>query len=121
LLYGRIIFAKPKVGIIRIYTSGCPKNQNKCCDKIGSPPYAKSKKVVCQCLSNIIIIIAAANTGVTNANILKAKKIPIDTNGSNTRLCRIPGILKVRRVINRFVNETVELIPAKITANNNKS
>jgi hypothetical protein len=29
-LYGRITLTKPKVGIIKIYTSGCPKNQKRC-------------------------------------------------------------------------------------------
>jgi hypothetical protein len=120
-VYGKIILTIPKVGITNTYTSGCPKNQNKCCDKIGSPPYAKSKKVVCQCLSNAIIIIAAAKTGVIIANILKVKKILIEINGNNILLCRIPGILKVLRVINKFTNETVELIPTKTTPNSNKS
>lgn len=36
----------PKAGIIKIYTSGCPKNQNKCWYNMGSPPPAGSKKVV---------------------------------------------------------------------------
>ena len=98
-----------------MYTSGCPKNQNKCCDKIGSPPYAYSKKVVLQCLSNIIIIIAAPKTGVTIANILNASKVPIVENGNKTLRLRIPGIAKVRRVTNKFVNDTVLLIPAKTT------
>ena len=39
----------------------------------------------------------------------------IVTNGNNTRLFRNPGIAKVRLVISRFVNETVVLIPAKMT------
>lgn len=32
----------PNAGIINIYTSGCPKNQNKCWYNIGSPPLAGS-------------------------------------------------------------------------------
>jgi hypothetical protein len=112
---------KPNVGIIKIYTSGCPKNQNKCCDNIGSPPYAKSKNVVCQCLSKAIIIIAAAKTGVTKANIRNANNIPIETKGNNILLCLKPGIHKVLLVINKFVKPTVLLIPAKTTETNNKS
>jgi hypothetical protein len=106
---------KPNVGIIKMYTSGCPKNQNRCCDKIGSPPYAYSKKVVLQCLSSIIIIIAAPNTGVIIANILSAKSVPIVENGSNTLLFLIPGIANVLLVTNKLVNETVVLTPAKMT------
>jgi hypothetical protein len=58
---------------------------------------------------------------VINANIRKAKKIPIETKGNKILLCLIPGILKVLLVINKLVNETVELIPAKITENKSKS
>jgi len=71
--------------------------------------------VVLQCLSNIIIIIAAAKTGVTNANIRKAKSVPIVENGNKTLLFLIPGIANVLRVTNRFVKDIVELTPAKIT------
>jgi hypothetical protein len=88
---------------------------------MGSPPYAKSKKEVCQCLSNAIIIIAAPKTGVIKASILKAKNIPIEIKGSRILLCLIPGMVKVRLVIKRLVNDTVELIPAKTTEISNKS
>jgi len=98
-----------------MYTSGCPKNQNKCCDRIGSPPYAYSKNVVLQCLSSIIIIIAAPSTGVISANILNAKKVPIVKNGKRTLRLRIPGIASVRLVTNKLVKETTVLTPAKIT------
>jgi hypothetical protein len=36
-------------------------------------------------------------------------------NGNNIRLLRSPGILNVRRVINKFVKDIVVLTPAKIT------
>jgi hypothetical protein len=42
-------------------------------------------------------------------------------NGNNTLLFLKPGIDNVRLVINKFVNEIVELIPASITATINKS
>jgi hypothetical protein len=74
-----------------------------------------SKKVVCQCLSHNNIIIAAAKTGVINANILIVKSKLIVINGSNILRFLNPGILSVRRVINKFVNEIVVLTPAKIT------
>jgi len=61
------------------------------------------------------MIIAAPSTGVIIANIRNANKVPIVENGSKTRLFRIPGIAKVRRVTNKLVKETVVLTPAKIT------
>jgi len=59
---------------------------------------------------------AAAKTGVINANIRIVKNKAIDMNGNSIRLYLKPGILKVRLVINKFVKEMVVLTPAKITA-----
>ena len=56
----------PKPGRIKIYTSGCPKNQNKCWYRIGSPPPAGSKKVVLRFRSVRSIVMPAANTGRDN-------------------------------------------------------
>ena len=58
---------------------------------------------------------AAANTGVIKTSILIVKNKAIDMNGNNTLRYRKPGMLKVRRVINKFVNEIVVLTPANIT------
>jgi hypothetical protein len=55
------------------------------------------------------------------ANILKVNNSDIVINGNNTRLFLNPGIDNVLLVINKFVNETVELTPANITATINKS
>ena len=46
-----------------MYTSGCPKNQNKCWYKIGSPPPAGSKKEVLKFRSVNNMVIAPAKTG----------------------------------------------------------
>jgi hypothetical protein len=61
------------------------------------------------------MIIAAANTGVIKANILIVNNKLIVINGNNILLFLKPGMLSVRRVINKFVNEIVVLTPAKIT------
>lgn len=53
----------PKPGRIKIYTSGCPKNQNKCWYRIGSPPPAGSKNVVLKFRSVKSIVMAPASTG----------------------------------------------------------
>ena len=44
----------PNTGRIRMYTSGCPKNQ-KCWYRIGSPPLAGSKNDVFRSVSSIMI------------------------------------------------------------------
>jgi len=57
----------PNPGIIKMYTSGCPKNQNKCWYRIGSPPPAGSKNEVFKFRSVSSIVIAPANTGRDNS------------------------------------------------------
>lgn len=53
----------PNPGRIRIYTSGCPKNQNKCWNRTGSPPPLGSKNVVLRLRSVNNIVMAPARTG----------------------------------------------------------
>jgi len=53
----------PKPGKIKIYTSGWPKNQNKCWNNIGSPSPAGSKKEVLILRSVNNMVIAPARTG----------------------------------------------------------
>ena len=48
---------------MRIYTSGCPKNQNRCWYRIGSPPPAGSKNEVFKFRSVKSMVIAPARTG----------------------------------------------------------
>jgi hypothetical protein len=60
--------------------------------------------------------IDAPNTGVITASILKVNNKAIVMNGKSTLLFLSPGIARVRLVINKFVNETVVLTPARITA-----
>lgn len=48
---------------MRIYTSGCPKNQKRCWYRIGSPPPAGSKNAVFRFRSVRSIVIAPARTG----------------------------------------------------------
>jgi len=53
----------PNPGRIRMYTSGCPKNQNRCWYRIGSPPPEGSKKEVLKFRSVRSIVMAPARTG----------------------------------------------------------
>jgi hypothetical protein len=80
--------------------------------KIGSPPYAKSKNDVCQCLSKTSINIEDPSTGVITAKALNINNTVIVMNGIKIRLFLKPGILKVLLVTRRFVIEMVVLIPA---------
>jgi|LQAB01.1.fsa_nt_gi hypothetical protein len=73
----------PNPGRIRIYTSGCPKNQNKCWYRIGSPPPAGSKKEVFKFRSVNNIVMAPASTGNDSNN----KMAVIITAHTNRGIC----------------------------------
>lgn len=53
----------PKPGRIKMYTSGCPKNQKRCWYKIGSPPPIGEKNTVLKLRSISSMVIAPAKTG----------------------------------------------------------
>lgn len=64
----------PNPGRMRIYTSGWPKNQNRCWNKTGSPPPDGSKKEVLMFRSVSSMVIAAASTGRANSSIMAVIK-----------------------------------------------
>ena len=104
----------PNPGMINIYTSGCPKNQNKCWYKIGSPPPAASKNDVLKCLSVKTIVIAPASTGNDNNN-----KTAVTTTAqpNKANLCNfIPGLLILSIVVIKFIAPNKLLIPDKCKA-----
>lgn len=57
----------PKAGSMRIYTSGWPKNQNRCWNSSGSPPALASKKLVLKHRSVSSMVIPPANTGMARS------------------------------------------------------
>jgi len=73
----------PKPGKIKMYTSGCPKNQNKCWYKIGSPPPVGSKNDVLKLRSVNSIVMAPANTGKAN----NSNNVVINTDQTNSGIC----------------------------------
>ena len=50
---GMISETTPIAGKIRMYTSGCPNSQNRCCHRMGSPPAAVLKKLASNCRSAV--------------------------------------------------------------------
>lgn len=101
----------PKAGKIKMYTSGCPKNQNKCWYKIGSPPPAGSKNEVLKFRSVNNIVIAPANTGKANNNKIAVMKTAHTNNGN--RCIVIPGPRMLMTVVMKFTAPKIELAPAK--------
>ena len=98
-----------------MYTSGCPKNQNKCWYKIGSPPPAGSKKVVLKFLSVNNIVIAPARTGRDRRS--KTAVIRTDQTNKGNLSKVIPGALILNIVVMKFIAPIIEEAPAACKLN----
>lgn len=114
-----MVLITPKPGMIRIYTSGCPKNQKRCWYRIGSPPPATSKKEVLKFLSVRIIVIPPARTG-RESNNNTAVTTTAHPNKANL-WSLIPGLLIFNIVVMKFIAPNKLLIPDKWRANIAKS
>ena len=94
-----------------MYTSGCPKNQNKCWYKIGSPPPAGSKNLVLKLRSVSSIVIAPAKTGRERSS--KNAVIRTDHTNSLKRSNLIPGERILKIVVMKLTAPKIDDIPAR--------
>lgn len=94
-----------------MYTSGCPKNQNKCWYKIGSPPPVGSKKEVLKFRSEINIVIAPAKTGKDRIN--KVDVTTIDQMNSGVLYILIPLVRILIKVVMKLIDLKIDEIPPK--------
>jgi len=101
----------PKPGKIKIYTSGCPKNQNKCWYRIGSPPPVGSKNDVLKLRSVNNIVMAPANTGKANSNSNVVMKTDQTNNGICSNFIFFARIFKM--VVMILIAPKIDEIPAK--------
>lgn len=101
----------PNPGRIKIYTSGCPKNQNRCWYKIGSPPPAGSKKAVFRFRSVKSMVIAPARTGRDKSNKIAVKNTDQTNKGVRSQV--IPAERMLIMVVIKLTAPRIELAPAK--------
>jgi hypothetical protein len=101
----------PNPGRIRIYTSGCPKNQNRCWYRIGSPPPAGSKKDVLMFRSVSNMVMAPANTGNDNNNSTAVITTAHTNNGIRSNV--IPFGRMLITVVIKFTAPRIDEIPAR--------
>lgn len=94
-----------------MYTSGWPKNQNKCWNRMGSPPPVGSKKDVLQFRSKISIVRAPARTG--RAKIRRPTVIRTDQINNGIFSVGIPSIRLLRIVVVKLIAPIREETPAK--------
>lgn len=101
----------PNAGRIRIYTSGWPKNQNKCWYSTGSPPPAGSKNDVFRFRSVRSIVIAPAKTGSDKSNRITVKNTAHVNSGIRSR--RSPFVRIFSTVEMKFTAPRIDEAPAK--------
>lgn len=94
-----------------MYTSGCPKNQNKCWYRIGSPPPAGSKNDVLKFRPVNSIVIAPARTGSERRS--KTAVILIDQTNKGIRSNRIPRDRMLIAVVIKLIDAIIDEAPAK--------
>jgi hypothetical protein len=93
-----------------MYTSGCPKNQNRCWYRIGSPPPVGSKKEVLKLRSVNNIVMAPAKTGRDKSS----RAAVINTDQTNKGSCGI-DTMEDRMLIMvdmKLIAPRIEEIPA---------
>lgn len=94
-----------------MYTSGWPKNQNKCWYKIGSPPPEGSKKDVLKFRSVNNIVIAPAKTGKERSS--KIAVVNTDHTKSGIWDKFIDAIFIFVDVVMKLIAPKIDDIPAK--------
>ena len=101
----------PNPGRMRIYTSGWPKNQNKCWYKMGSPPPAGSKKEVLKLRSVSSIVMAPANTGRDSSSRIAVKRTDQTNRGISSIDIPSPFILAI--VVIKLADPRILETPAR--------
>ena len=101
--------------MISMYTSGCPKNQNRCWYRIGSPPPATSKNAVLKLRSVSIIVIPPASTGRDSSS---STAVTTTAHPNSASLCSlIPGLRIFSIVVMKLIAPSRLLIPDRCRAN----
>ena len=102
-----------------MYTSGCPKNQKRCRNKVGSPPPAGSKKCVPKLRSVSSMVMAPAKTGSDNRSRNTVTRI--DHTNSGMRCSVMPGARMLKIVVMKLMAPSSELAPARCSENSVQS
>ncbi len=97
-----------------MYTSGWPKNQNRCWYSSGSPPPAGSKKVVPKLRSVSSMVSAPARTGTASSSRIAVTSI--DHTNSGMRCSVMPGARMLRMVVMKLIAPRIDEMPARWSA-----
>ena len=91
----------PSGGMKMRYTSGCPKNQNRCCQSSTSPPFAGLKKCVPTSRSRISAVLHSMTDGI--AKITMNCVTSVAQTKSGMRLSDMPGARSLKIVVIRTI------------------
>jgi hypothetical protein len=101
----------PNPGRMRMYTSGCPKNQNKCWYKIGSPPPVGSKKDVLKFRSVSSMVMAPASTGKDSSKRTAVIRTDHTNKGIESKFIEEDRIFMI--VVMKLIAPRIEEAPAR--------
>ena len=94
-----------------MYTSGWPKNQNRCWNSTGSPPPSAEKKVVPKLRSVSSMVMAPASTGSDSSSRNTVTRIDHTNSGI---LCRVmPGARMLKIVVMKLMAPRIDEAPAR--------
>src|ERR1044072_1589036 len=109
----------PKPGRIRMYTSGWPKNQNRCWKRTGSPPPSFAKNVVPKLRSVSSMVMAPASTGSDSSSRNTVTRIDQTNSGI---LCSVmPGARILKMVVMKLMAPRIDEAPARCSDKMTKS
>src|SRR5882757_3485306 len=91
-----MVLAMPTAGKKMMYTSGCPKNQKRCCHRRASPPSAGLKKCVPTSRSAISMLEHTTIEGM--AKIMQKEVTSIAQTNIGMRCSDMPGALNLKTV-----------------------
>ena len=93
-----------------MYTSGCPKSQNRCCQSTGSPPAAGTKKFAPKKRSSISSVTATVMMGKASTSSTMVTRL-IHVN-SGIRMRVMPGARMLTMVTKKLNAAASEAIPS---------
>src|SRR5271168_3892002 len=94
-----------------MYTSGWPKNQNRCWNSTGSPPPSAAKNVVPKLRSVSSMVMAPASTGSDSSSRNTVTRIDHTNSGI---LCSVmPGARMLKMVVMKLMAPRIDEAPAR--------
>src|SRR3954451_4138101 len=109
----------PIAGKMRMYTSGWPNNQNKCCQRIVSPAATVLKKLVPKLRSKVISMRATVMIG--KAKIIRNDVTKVIQVNTGMRMSDMPGARRLMNLNTKLKAPAIDAVPSTSRASDQKS